>query len=486
MWNPDRAQSPTTGRRRDSARDPTLVAVLIVLAAAGLPVRGAVAAALEFTVQTVASQQSGDCKAIADFDGDGRLDVAVGGAVLAWYRSPAWTATAIRTADREFTTDMEAIDLDHDGDQDLVVPDGTVGVYWFENQNNGQTWVRHLIGSSLGYFTHDVAVGDIDGDGDYDVVSRPLNGALRVFRHDGAAWAALSMTTTAGEGLWLQDLDADGRLDIIVGGQWHGAPAGDILGGAWPIHVYDASARDQLVKVAVADLDGDGRPDIALTPAEGSGSIVWYRAPANPQTGTWVKTVLRAGADRYHSLVLADLDGNGWCDLITAQMHTAVTGPYIEVYLNPGPTAAWTRQVLANASSHNLVVGDLDGDGHLDLAGCNYIGNPPVRAWINQAGFVSAADSPARALSLSAAPNPFNAHVTLAFDGPGAAAASLRIYDLGGRLVRVLLSTGAVGASPSVAWDGRDADGASLPSGTYFAVLAAAGQKFIRPVMLLK
>jgi len=174
-----------------------LTALILTILAVGLLTRSAVAETISFTAETVASQNSGDCKAIADFDGDGRNDLAIGGLTLTWYRSPTWAATAIGTADNEYTTDMEAADIDGDGDPDLVVPDGTVGVYWFENRNAGQAWTRRLIGSSLGNYSHDVEVGDIDADGDLDVVSRPLNGSLRVFRRDGAAWTATTVWTSS-------------------------------------------------------------------------------------------------------------------------------------------------------------------------------------------------------------------------------------------------------------------------------------------------
>lgn len=65
---------------------------------------------------------------------------------------------------------------------------------------------------------------------------------------------------------------------------------------------------------------------------------------------------------------------------------------------------------------------------------------------------------------LTAAPNPFNPRTVLRLAGADAAATSLAIHDLRGRLVRRLI------AAPTVAWDGRDAAGRALPSGAYLAV----------------
>jgi len=456
------------------------------VATVALTARSAASETLDYLEQMVASQDSGDCKAIADFDGDGRNDLAVGGDNLAWYCSPAWTPMVIAAANVEFTTDMEAVDLDGDGDVDIVVPDGTAGVYWFENQNAGQLWTRRLIGASGGMYTHDVEVGDLDADGDLDVIGHPLNGTMYVYRNNGTTWSARSLATSGGEGLDLADLDGDGRPDLITSGQWHRSPAGDIMTAVWPVYVYDSGRLGQMMKVEAADLNGDGRLDIVVTPAETSGEIAWLKAPADPLTGFWTRTVLRTSADHYHSLILTDLNADGWLDVVTAQMHTAVTGPNLEVYLNGGAAAAFTRQVLASTSSHNMVVGDLNADGRPDLAGCDYIDNPPVRAWLNEAAFISAVPLPVPGMALSASPNPFNARVSVTFTAPGAVPASLRIYDLQGRLVRELWSGITTDGPATLAWNGLDDGGAAAASGVYHVVPASPAGRTAQSIVLVK
>lgn len=475
-------QPPGRSRRDDAAR---AGAVLAILATICLPAPAAASLPLDFLVQTVASQHSGDCKAIADFDGDGRADLAVGGDTLVWYRAPAWGPTVIATAAVEFTTDMEAVDLDRDGDLDIVVPDGTAGVYWFENRDAGQSWTRRLIGAAGGMYTHDVEVGDIEGDGDLDVVGHPLNGAMFVYRNNGTTWSARSLATSGGEGLDLADLDRDGRLDLVTSGQWHRAPAGDFMTAAWPVLAYDPGRLGQMMKVAAADLDGDGYLDIAVTPAETTGDIAWLKGPADPLTGSWARHVLRTGADHYHSLILTDLDGDGRLDVVTAQMHTAVTGPFLEAYLNGGG-GAFARQVLASASSHNMVVGDLSADGKPDLAGCDYIGNPPVQAWINQAAATSAVAPAREHPQLTAFPNPFNARISVTFAAPGDCPAALRVHDLQGRLVRELWSGESGGRQVTLAWDGLDGDGGAAASGVYHIVLSSSRGQAAQAIVLVK
>jgi len=84
-------------------------------------------------------------------------------------------------------------------------------------------------------------------------------------------------------------------------------------------------------------------------------------------------------------------------------------------------------------------------------------------------------------------PNPFNPTTTFDFTLPLDKQVSVRIYDVSGRLVKTLVnnelrSTG----THSVTWDGRDASGASVASGTYFYTLEYGNFRQTRSMVLLK
>lgn len=80
-------------------------------------------------------------------------------------------------------------------------------------------------------------------------------------------------------------------------------------------------------------------------------------------------------------------------------------------------------------------------------------------------------------------PNPFRRGTTIAFDLAAAAAVSLRIYDVGGRLVRTLVDAELDADAYSIEWDGRDTAGRRVGSGTYWYRLAtphhAAARKLV-------
>lgn len=98
-------------------------------------------------------------------------------------------------------------------------------------------------------------------------------------------------------------------------------------------------------------------------------------------------------------------------------------------------------------------------------------------------------DMPSNGLTLllgKPAPNPFNPSTTVSFTLPQAGPVELAVYDLRGRLVRVLLAEEKSAGSFTVAWRGRDEQGAAVAAGTYLFQLEAGGRKLVAKGSLLK
>ncbi|MBN1612287.1 MAG: T9SS type A sorting domain-containing protein [Polyangiaceae bacterium] len=90
------------------------------------------------------------------------------------------------------------------------------------------------------------------------------------------------------------------------------------------------------------------------------------------------------------------------------------------------------------------------------------------------------------ALAVRAYPNPFNPSTTLSYTLPAAGIVKLRLYDLRGRLVEILVDGFRAAGEHDVAWDGRDGTGSVAASGVFLARLELNGEAQVRKVVLVK
>jgi hypothetical protein len=173
--------------------------------------------------------------AFADLDADGRLDALVGGwgPRLAWYRGTAGgfepADTALVTITRGSNTVPALGDLDGDGDLDLLVGESSGWLNYYRNAGDVHAPRFELVSDEfekirLGRRSAPALV-DLDRDGDLDLLVGSENDGLALFRNHGTRSAArlvrdslfqadapLLATPAAG------DLDGDGDVDLVLGG----------------------------------------------------------------------------------------------------------------------------------------------------------------------------------------------------------------------------------------------------------------------------
>jgi hypothetical protein len=294
-------------------------------------------------------------KIVGDINGDGFADIAIGGrqGPLVWYAYPTWSKAVIAKGGYK-TVDGEMGDVDGDGDLDVIMG----GLIWYENPRPGvdpakKVWSAHKVAK---HPTHDVELADLDGDGDLDIVTRDQSefghkagNKIYLWRQNAdATWTQKVIDCPHGEAITVGDIDKDGDPDIVTGGIWF-ENTKDIVNGQWNGHRFGDWHPNATTQVA--DINGDARPDVVLSPSELGGQfykLSWFEAPADPKKDNWTEHIIVEPIECViHGLVTADINGDGLIDVVSSEMHQGGDPDEVAVFLNQANGSAWTKQRVA-------------------------------------------------------------------------------------------------------------------------------------------
>jgi outer membrane protein assembly factor BamB len=322
--------------------------------------------------------------AVADLDGDGKAEVIWGGYKLFALNGEDGSTQWSANNSQRIWPGVAVADLTGDGSLEVVV--GRSGDQVTAYSAAGATlWTRNPFGAGE---VRTLAVEDLEQDGRLEViVGRAGNGSTRqvnVLQADGAqraGWPARRDGEPGfgwgmyNENIAVADMDGDGRKEIFAPTDTHYitglAPSGDQLpaspiygaGKVWSqvgVHVDQAADlrgyancgvehRPNFANTApaVADLDGDGTPELIVV-----GNV--YNCATSPYTDLYeIPIVLKADRTRWSG------GGFDW---------TALPAP------EPGSGPVSQDFNVIESAAPNAVTADLDGDGRLEILYASYDG----------------------------------------------------------------------------------------------------------------
>jgi hypothetical protein len=412
--------------------------------------------------------------AVADVNNDGRLDI-----ITAGKRELIYTNGGNGTFGSNATLNVPvqsfqviATDVNNDGKIDLVFADGyTSTITVLTNQGAGVFGSNATLQVQGNFYSipADVAAADINGDGKVDLVAATLaypKGFLTIFTNNGSGAFGSNTTVdlpfdqTASE-VFVADMNGDGKPDLVTPGyNYAGSPLINIFtnGGAIDFSFCTSAAADPNATIAVADINNDGKPDI-ISVGAANGTLTTYiqNSTSRPPTG-FAPAVVPAGSNPL-SLVVADINNDGKPDIITANSGDGT----LSVLTNNGAgifganTNLLVGSVPSFAQPYAVTAADINNDGKLDLVSANF-NDDSLTIYTNRGGGVFVSNT---TVSLPSGSRPYAlAAADLNNDGK----VDLVAANWGGQNIYVLYNNGSGGFGVS----------ATLTTGTTPTSVAAA------------
>jgi hypothetical protein len=268
-------------------------------------------------------------------------------------------------------------DLNGDGIADLVVANGgggsTLSVLLGNGSGTFQTAVNYDTG--FGARPNSVAFGDFNGDGKLDIVAADaaINDVSVLLGNGDGTFQPFVQYGTGSEPISVAvgDLNRDGKLDLVVAnyGDQYGAMSvllGNGDGTFQPARNYDSGSFP--VSVAVGDFNGDGILDLAVAHGVAAGFVSIQLGAGD---GTFPTSSIYYTDAAPVSVAVGDFNGDGKLDLATANF----SSNDLSVLLGNGDgTFQSSVNYLTSSLPSNptaVAVGDLNGDGKLDLVVAN-------------------------------------------------------------------------------------------------------------------
>ncbi|NPV90699.1 MAG: hypothetical protein HPY50_08005 [Firmicutes bacterium] len=353
------------------------VLLLALCLLVGTPAVKAEAAGVAFEPMVDIDTYLGNCTAAGDFDGDGDIDLLVGGdSILSLFKNVK-NGELDELPRVDFQTGKGVCeiwpgDLDRDGDLDAVlVTNITKEVIVMTNNGKAEFTAQNL---SLGRVPLQPYIGDLNQDGQQDIIVNYGNG-IEVF-YGPDRLAAFPYENVLSGAAALGDLNGDGKDEVAIGSNTLEILSSSKNGKT--LYNVSKGIDGRLTSLAIADYNGDGKNDIAATNANNNKLNVFLNS--GDAKDPFVKSTQYeyASFGQPNKVYTADLDGDWVPDIITID----TTGS-ISVFLNKGDGSFDEDRRYdfgIGGPATDIATGDFNSDGMVDLAA---VGNGRLGIFIN-------------------------------------------------------------------------------------------------------
>ncbi|MCK4506877.1 MAG: T9SS type A sorting domain-containing protein [Candidatus Aegiribacteria sp.] len=284
-------------------------------------------------------------------------------------------------------------DIDGDSDLDILGAAYNANEFaWWENSDGyGTVWIKHLIASGFAY-AYAIYSEDINDDGYIDVIGAAFNdNSITWWQNSdgsGNAWIEhqISDSFVAASAVYSEDIDGDGDMDVLGTARsddeitwWENT---DGTGSSWIEHTIDTN-YDGARSVYAADIDGDGYMDV-LGAAVHADEITWWENSDTTPGYYWVEHTIDQNFNGACAVYADDINGDGYMDVLGAAVHD----DEITWWENTdGSGDNWISHVIDTYydGAHSAISADLDNDGDVDVIGTAELADD-VTWWENTDG----------------------------------------------------------------------------------------------------
>ncbi len=297
--------------------------------------------------------------------------------------TPYSFAAKIDAATGSGTFYVASADFDGDGKADLAVANYTDNTFSVLKNTSADSIISFAAKNNIATGTNPVAVSiaDIDGDGKLDLIT--VNGVsnnVSVFRNTSAAGAisfANKVDITTGNSPYsaaISDFDGDGKPDIATANRG-GTNTVSLLRNTSTVGAVsfaakaDIAAGNDPISIAAADLTSDGKPDIALVNYFGSNASV-YKNISTPGTISFSSKTDIATGQFPISIAIGDVDIDGKQDIVVANF-VDNTVSVLQNFSDQNNFSFQKKDYATAAGPVAIAINDFNGDGYSDIITAN-------------------------------------------------------------------------------------------------------------------